>query len=141
MTACQRNVPFLIDFEYESVLDTDVENISNQIPQDFPNHPDYVKYDIYEFTKKDFKLKQSIKVHDHLIIAIFDIHTNGCLTITPRSTVNDDTLILGYKFNASSCKEEEIYRLKYVLEKEESIKFIRFHHTLIELDTLKEIQT
>lgn len=120
ISCSNNNIPYLIYFDSEKVLylndnETGILNSRIRIPQDFPEHNNYISYGQGELQKTNFKLKQNIEIFEDSIVTIFDVNNSGCMKVEPRGKLKNGILFLDYKFNSKGCKEEEIYRLKYVV--------------------------
>lgn len=127
--SCKEESPFLLAFDYEGVLrstnpKTGILEARNQIPQDFPSHINYIKYGEMEDYPENYKSYK--EVFEDSTIFIFDIPNSGCMRFEGFTKLVNDTLFLDYKYGDIACTEEEIYRLKYVIENSEQFSFIDY---------------
>lgn len=111
---------YIKSFEFEKVLfstneETGILESKIQIPSDFPGHKDYSRYGEDELHYGKMKLRSHIEHYTDSIIIYYDIHNSGCFKISPKERISGKTLILDYNYEGDGCKEEEVYRLKYVI--------------------------
>ena len=132
--SCTQRNKELYSFEFEKILSAkNWEAIEIKNPEDKKLGPNQKPYDINKIYTPGIKYRYHIKKFRDSIIAIYDIENSGCLEIVPYSHIIRDTLILEYGFKNDGCKEDEVYRLKYVVKRNNNYRFIRFYGIVSEI--------
>ena len=121
---------FIKSFQFDKVLystneETGVLESKIQIPSDFPGHKDYSRYGEDELHYGEMKLRSHIEYYSDSIVVYYDTNNGGCFMVSPKERISGETLILDYKLEGDGCKEEEVYRLKYVIEDFRKFKEIK----------------
>ena len=128
--SCTQRNKELYSFESEQILCVkNWEAITIKNPEDKKLGPNKKPYDV----NKVFTPGSGIKYRYHVekfrdsIIAIYDVENTPCVEIVPYSHILRDTLILEYGSKGDGCKEDEVYRLKFVVKRNSSYRFVRFY--------------